>query len=392
MSSFDFDKMTNRLGTSSLKWDVGEGVLPMWVADMDFEAPAAVKEALVKRAEHGIFGYAYTPEEFFESISDFFEKRHGYRFERDDMLYVSGIVPAISSMVRRLTHPAEKVLIQAPVFNLFYNSVYNNGRYIVSNDLVECDGEFNIDFEDMERKLSDPQLTLFILCNPHNPVGRVWTKEELARMGELCKRHGVTVISDEIHCEFTSPKNAYTPFAAASEVCRDISITCVSASKSFNLAGMQAAALVIHDPKLRHEVNRGLNNEEIAEPNAFSMDAYIAAFRRGEEWLDSMLDYVEENKRFAAEYIRKRIPALRVTSSHATYLLWVDASSLGMDSPELCEYLKREVGLMLSDGLEYGECGRCFVRINLATQKARVEKGMELLRAGVEKLLKEKRG
>ena len=382
-----FDKITDRSGTSSMKWDVREGVLPMWVADMDFETAPAVKEAVIKRAEHGIFGYTYTPDEYFESISDFFAKRHGYRFEVGDMLYVSGIVPASSSMVRRLTHPAEKVLIQAPVFNIFYNSIYNNGRYIVSNDLVLRDGEYTVDFEDMERKLSDPQLTLFILCNPHNPVGKVWTREELCLIGELCKKHGVTVISDEIHCEFTSPKNNYVPFASASDVCRDISVTCLSASKAFNLAGMQAAALVIHDDRLRHEVNRGLNNDEIAEPNAFSTDAYIAAFRRGEEWLDQLVDYVNDNKKYACDYITANIPSLKVIRSQATYLLWVDISSLGIDSVELCDRLTREVGLMLSDGLEYGECGRYFVRINVATQRARVERGLELLKQGVERLL-----
>ena len=387
MRKFDFDKPTDRRNTLSMKWDVGEGVLPMWVADMDFETAPAVREALVKRAEHGIYGYSYTPDEYFESISDFWYRRHGYRFCPSDMIYVSGIVAAISSIVRKLTYPAEKVLLQAPVYNIFYNSIYNNGRYIVSSDLVERDGEYHIDFEDLEKKLSDPQLTLFILCNPHNPVGRVWSREELARIGELCKKHGVTVISDEIHCEFTEQDNPYTPFAAASETCRDISITCVSASKCFNLAGLQAAAMIIHDPCLRHKVNRGINTDEVAEPNCFSMGAYIAAFREGGEWLDQLVEYINGNKRFAKEYIEKNIPALRVMKSRATYLLWVDISGTGMDSVALCEQLRREAGLYISDGLEYGECGRYFVRINLATQRSNVEKGLKLLESGVRAIL-----
>ena len=389
MGSYDFDKLTDRSNTYCMKWDMAEGALPMWVADMDFETAPAVTEALVERAKHGIFGYSYAPEEYFRAYSDFWARRHGYRFPVDDMIFATGIVPAISSIVRKITTPAEKVVIQSPVFNIFYNSIYNNGRYICSNDLVYENGEYRVDFEDLERKLSDPQTTLFILCNPHNPVGKTWTREELAKMGELCKKHGVTVLSDEIHCEFTFPKNSYVPFASVNETCRDISITCLSASKSFNLAGLCSACVVVHDPYLRHKVYRGINTDEVGEPGAFAVAANIAALDRGEEWLDGLLDYIDNNRKLATDYIEKNIPVLKVVKGNATYLLWVDISDIGLDSVELCERLRREAGLYVSDGLEYGENGKYFIRINLATQRARVERGLTLLKNGIEKIASE---
>ena len=384
---YNFDTAPCRRGTNSLKWDCAEGVISMGIADMDFETAPEVKAAVLARAEHGIYGYSVTPDEFFTSIADFFERRHGYRFDTCDMVYSSGIVAAISSAVRKLTTPAEKVLIQPPVFNLFYNSVYNNGRYTVESELVRTDGGYEIDFEDLEAKLADPQVSLFILCNPHNPVGKVYTKDELCRIGELCHRHGVTVLSDEIHCEFTSPAKSYVPFASASETCRDISVTCVSASKSFNLAGMYAACVIAHNPVLRWRMYRALNTDEVGEPGVFSTVASIAAFTGGEAWLDELLEYIEENKRFAAEYIAARIPELHVTPSRATYLLWIDAETLGMDSPALAEYLEANAALKLSDGLEYGECGRYFLRMNVACPRATLEEGLRRLERGVRSLV-----
>ena len=392
MKKYNFDILPDRRNTLSYKWDVGDGVLPMWVADMDFETAPAVKEAVVKRAMHGVFGYSYAPDEYFEAISDFWYRRHGYRFEASDMVYSTGVVAATSSLVRKLTTPAEKVLIQPPVYNIFYNSILNNGRVVEKNELVLKDGSYEIDFDDFERKVSDPQLTLFILCNPHNPVGKVYTREELSKMGELCKKYNVTVISDEIHCEFTYPKMSYTPFASASETCRDISVTCLSASKSFNIAGLCAAVCIAHDPLLRQRAYRGINTDEVGEPNAFALSASIAAYKESDEWLDELVDYIEDNKRVAKEYIKDNIPQLSVPASSATYLLWIDASKLGVDSVELCKHLCEEVGLKLSDGLEYGECGRYFLRMNLATSRKNVIAGLSLLKRGIEILESRKLG
>ena len=382
--SFDFDRLTDRSGTYSYKWDVAEGELPMWVADMDFEVADPIKKAIVGRAEHGIFGYSATPCEFFEAISAYWGRRHGYTIPTEHMIYSNGVVAAISSMVRKLTTPAENVLIQAPVYNIFYNSILNNGRNVLSSDLVYDGHGYSIDFEDLEEKLARPQTSLMILCNPHNPVGRIWTREELERIGDLCHKHGVTVISDEIHCDITAPGESYVPFASVSDICRDISLTCIAASKTFNIAGLQSACVFSANPILRHKAWRGINTDEVGEPNAFSMLANIAAYTECDGWVDAMLDYVFENKRIAVDYINSEIDGLKAEYSLATYLLWIDISELSDDSVEFCEKLREYTGLYLSDGAEYGECGRTFVRMNLATQRARVMDGLERLRRGCE--------
>lgn len=385
---YDFDKLTDRSGTLSYKWDVCDGELPMWVADMDFEVAPPIRDAIVKRAEHGIFGYTATPDSYFEAISSYWGRRHGYRIPREHMIYSNGVVAAISSIVRKLTTPAENVLIQAPVYNIFYNSILNNGRNVLSSDLVYDGSEYSIDFEDLEEKLSLPQTSLMILCNPHNPVGRIWTEEELGRIGELCHKYGVTVLSDEIHCDLTPIGEGYVPFASVSDICRDISVTAIASSKTFNIAGLQSACLFAADPVLRHKVWRGVNTDEVGEPNAFAMTANIAAFTECDEWVDEMREYVFENKRIACEYINGNIKGMKASFSRATYLLWIDISGVSDDSVDFCEKLRASTGLYLSDGAEYGESGRCFVRMNLATQRSRVLDGLERLKRGADEYLK----
>ena len=380
---YDFDKITDRSCTLSYKWDVKSDELPMWVADMDFEVADPIKRAITDRAEHGIFGYTMIPDEFFKAVSDYWGRRHGYRIPTEHMVYSNGVVAAISSIVRKLTTPAENVLIQAPVYNIFYNSIINNGRNVLSSDLVYDGSDYSIDFEDLERKLALPQTSLMILCNPHNPVGRIWRKDELAKIGELCHKYGVTVLSDEIHCDITIPGiSGYVPFASVNDVCRDISVTAVAASKTFNIAGLQSACLFAADPVLRHKVWRGVNTDEVGEPNAFSMTANIAAFTECDTWVDEMLEYVFENKRIACDFINNNIEGMKATLSEATYLLWIDISEIAEDSVDFCEKLRETTGLYLSDGAEYGECGRSFVRMNLATQRERVLDGLDRLSRG----------
>ena len=379
---YDFDKLTDRFDTLSYKWDVKDGELPMWVADMDFEVAPKIKAAITKRAEHGIFGYTSTPCEFFEAISVYWGKRHGYRIPTEHMIYSNGVVAAISSIVRKLTTPGENVLIQAPVYNIFYNSILNNGRNVLSSDLVYDGSKYSIDFEDLEEKLSCPQTSLMILCNPHNPVGKVWQREELEKIGELCYKWGVTVLSDEIHCDIVIPGKGYVPFASVNEICRNISVTAIAASKTFNIAGLQSACVYASNPVLRHKVWRGINTDEVGEPNAFSMTANIAAFSESGDWVDEMLQYVFENKRLACEFINNEIPGMKADLSEATYLLWIDISAIADDSVDFCERLRESTGLYLSDGAEYGECGRAFVRMNLATQRSRVLDGLERLKRG----------
>ena len=382
---YDFDKLTDRTGTLSYKWDVKPGELPMWVADMDFEVAPPIKKAITDRAEHGIFGYTMTPDAFFNAVSEYWGRRHGYKIPTEHMVYSNGVVAAISSIVRKLTTPAENVLIQAPVYNIFYNSIINNGRNVLSSDLVYDGHGYSIDFEDLEEKLSRPQTSLMILCNPHNPVGRIWTKEELARIGALCHKHGVTVLSDEIHCDITAPgTEGYVPFASVNDECRRISVTAVASSKTFNIAGLQSACLFAEDPVLRHKVWRGVNTDEVGEPNAFSMQANIAAFTECDAWVDEMLGYVFENKRIACEYINNEINGMKAAFSKATYLLWIDISGVAEDSVDFCEKLREQTGLYLSDGAEYGEPGRSFVRMNLAAPRSRVLDGLERLKRGAE--------
>ena len=380
---YDFDKLTDRRGTFSLKWDVKDGELPMWVADMDFETAPEIRKAIEERASHGIFGYTDVPEQWYDAISDRWNRRFGFRIQKDWLIFCTGIVPAISSIVRKLTTPAEKVLIQTPVYNIFYNSILNNGRNVTESPLIYQNGTYSIDFKDLEEKLSDPQTSLMILCNPHNPVGKIWDCETLAMIGELCQKHGVTVISDEIHCDLTVPGKTYIPFASVSETCAQISVGCIAPTKSFNLAGLQTAAVYVPEPKLRHKVSRGLNTDEVAEPNAFAVTAAITAFTRGDEWLDELRKYIEENKQAAAGFIKKYIPSLFLVPSEATYLLWIDCSQVTSDSVRLAEHIRSTTGLYLCDGAQYGEAGRQFLRLNIACPRTRLENGLERLKKAI---------
>ena len=382
---YDFDKITDRRNKNSLKWDVAENELPMWVADMDFETAPAVKREILKTAEHGIFGYAITPDAYFEAYANFFRERYGAPFTPDAMVYVSGVVAAISSIVRRITNPNENVLIQAPVYNIFYNCILNNGRRVLSSDLVYKNGEYSINFSDLEKKLSDPQTSLMILCNPHNPIGKIWDKKTLKRIAELCEKYSVTVISDEIHSPITPPDKKYIPFASVSKTAEDISISCLAASKAFNLAGLQSSCLYIKNPTLRHKIYRGINNDEVGEPNIFAVNANIAALNEGREWLDELNVYLYENRKLAEKFIDDNIPSLHVVSADATYLLWVDISGVSRDSVAFAESLRKKTGLFVNEGAEYGETGRTFIRINLATQRARVEDGLKRLKKFIDK-------
>ncbi len=362
--------------------------------------PAAIQE----RAAHGVFGYSIVPEEWYQAYMDWWERRHGFSMEKEWLVFCTGVVPAISSMVRKLTTAGENVLIQTPVYNIFFNSIVNNGRNIVENPLrytprahvnacpsgtgglrpSRYDGnDYQMDFEDLERKLSDPRTTLMILCNPHNPVGRIWSREELEQVGELCGKYHVTVISDEIHCDLTSPGKEYIPFASVSESCRNYSITCMAPTKAFNLAGLQTAAVAVPNPILRHKVWRGLNTDEVAEPNYFAVEAAVAAFTKGEAWLDALRAYIQENKNYVENFLKKEVPQIRSVPSQATYLLWLDCQKMQGCAKEFTQYLREHTGLYLSEGRQYGESGSSFIRMNIACPRSRVEDGMKRLAEGV---------
>lgn len=380
---YNFDAVTDRRGTNSMKWDVPEQELPMWVADMDFETAPEIREAIKNRAAHGIFGYTVVPDAWREAVTGWWDRRHGFRMEKDWLVFCTGVVPAISSAVRKLTTVGENVLVQTPVYNIFFNSIRNNGRNVIENRLSYDGTNYHIDWEDLESKLSDPQTTLMLLCNPQNPAGCIWSREELGRIGELCAANHVRVISDEIHCDLTEPGYEYVPFASVSEKNAQNSITCIAPTKAFNLAGLQTAAVIVPNADLRYKTERAFNTDEIAEPNAFAIDAAIAAFTRGDEWLYALRVYLAENRLLVREFLEKEIPEVKLVPSHATYLLWLDCSRITEDAAEFCRYLRSETGIYLSAGITYGGNGKQFLRMNIACPALRIKDGLERLRAGV---------
>ncbi|MBR4781879.1 MAG: pyridoxal phosphate-dependent aminotransferase [Lachnospiraceae bacterium] len=397
---YNFDEQVDRRGTASLKWDVPEDVLPMWVADMDFKTAPCVAEAIKKRAEHGVFGYTDVDDKWYDAYINWWDKRHGFKMKPEWLMFCTGVIPAISSIVRKLTTPNEKVIIQTPVYNIFFNSILNNGCRVSESTLKYEDGKYYMDMDDLEEKMSDPMATLFILCNPQNPSGNIWSREELKKIGELAVKYNVTVIADEIHCDITDPGYDYIPFASVSEECRKVSITCMAPTKTFNIAGLQTAAICVPDDFLRFKVWRGINTDEVAEPNVFARVAAIAAFTEGGEWLDELRAYIAENKRIAYEYLEKELPMLHVIRSHATYLMWIDIS--GWDymknfkplpgDKETAEkagpitaqdILRRKTGLYLSEGGIYGGNGESFLRMNLACTRATLMDGLQRLKSAV---------
>lgn len=383
---FDFDRLYNRRKTGSLKWDVKEGELPMWVADMDFPTVPEVREALEQKAGEGIYGYSVVPDEWQQVICDRWKRRYGFSMAHEWLIFCTGVIPAVTCAVKRMTNVGDNVVVQTPVYGIFFHSIENQGRHVLENPLryQEQKKNYEIDFEDLETKLAHPLTTMMILCNPQNPAGNVLSKEELSRIGELCQKYHVTVLSDEIHCELTAPGITYTPFASVSDACRDNSITCISASKTFNLAGLQSAAVIIPSERIRNIMNRGLNADEVAEPNAFAMAGTIAAFRHGDAWLDALREYLWDNRKTAEAFLADNLPMLTVTSQQATYLMWIYIGNVTEDSTKLCRFIRSKTGLYLSEGEEFRGNGRQFIRMNIACPRERLLDGLSRLKRSIE--------
>lgn len=377
---FDFDHVPDRRGSGSLKWEVGENELPMWVADMDFPTCPSVQQAILARAAHGVFGYTDVTEDWRRAVCGWFTRRHGFAPDPEWLIFSTGVVPILSSAVRKLTTPNENVLLLTPVYNVFYNSIVNNGCRPLEVPLLYRAGEYQIDFPALERGLADPQTSLMILCNPHNPIGKIWDRETLARIGSLAAKHHVTVISDEIHCDLTDPGRDYVPYASVSEECRSSCAVCFAPTKTFNLAGIQTAGVMVPDPFLRHKLWRALNTDEVAEPNVFAIPAAVAAYNGGDEWLDALRAYLYWNKQTARDFIRAELPRLTVVPGEATYLLWLDCRDYTDDSVALAREIRARTGLLLSNGSQYGRGGETFLRMNIACPRARVLDGLERLR------------
>lgn len=384
---YNFDKLTNRRGTNCFKWDeINEGELPMWIADMDFEVAPAIKEGFKNRIENGIYGYTFLGDSFYESYINWWKRRHHFEIKKEWIVFTTGVVPSISSAIRRISEISNNVVVLTPVYNIFFNSIRNNGRDILTCDLIYENGTYRIDFDDLERKLSDTETTVLIFCNPHNPVGRIWTKEEIIKVGELCKKHGVTVISDEIHCDLVDPNKEYVPFASVNEVNREISITLVAPTKTFNLAGIQTSVAIIPNKFLRDRVERGFNTDEIAEPNILAAIAPELAFNESEDWLEELRKYIYENKMIVKSFVEKELPEIHLICGEATYLLWLDCSKVSKNPANLQHFIRKSTGLVLSDGITYGEAGKNFLRMNVATQRERVVDGLNRLKKAIKEV------
>lgn len=370
---YDFDKIIPRRGTNSVKWDVAkeDGVIPMWVADMDFQAAPCIRQALKERMDHGVFGYTLVPNSYYESIISWFDRRHQWHIERDWIIYTSGVVPAISAIIKALTEPGDKVLVQTPVYNCFFSSIRNNGCTTAENALVRKGNSYEIDFDDFEKQAADEKTKVFLLCNPHNPAGRVWTPEELSRMNDICLKHGVQVISDEIHCELVMPGYKFTPFAAVSKACQDNCITTNSPTKSFNIAGLQIANIITNNDTIKRKIDRAININEVCDVNPFGVIALQAAYNEGESWIDQLNLYLWENYKVLKDFFQEHLPKLKVLKLEGTYLVWIDISATGLKADELTNELLQHGKVMVNSGTMYGKTtGADYLRLNIAMPRS----------------------
>lgn len=378
---YDFSIPTDRRDTDSYKWDSAPeaDIIPLWVADMDFETFPCITEALQRRVAHGIFGYTRVPEAYYEAVYNWFGKHHGWHINREDIIYTSGVVPAVSAVIKALTLPGDQVIVQGPVYNCFFSSIRNNGCEMVSNSLIYNKEElrYEIDFDDLERKLKHERARLMLLCNPHNPGGRVWTRDELTRVAELCRKYGVRVVSDEIHCELTLYDNEYVPFGSLpDELSRD-SITCCSPSKAFNTAGLQIANIVCRDAEVRNRIDRAININEVCDVNPFGVIALQAAYSdEGYEWLTQLRKYISANYDLLLERFARELPKCKVMRMEGTYLAWIDCSELHIPSDEIEKMLMHENKVWVNAGSMYGAEGASFIRINMACTSELLNEGI----------------
>ncbi len=382
---YDFDQVIDRTGTDSTKWspDVLEekfgrrDLLPLWVADMDFKSPPQVIEAIVKRAQHGIYGYSVRPESYYEAIINWTRRRFGWDIEKSWIEYTPGVVPAINYLCQAFCKAGDKILIQEPVYYPFAASIIKSGCQPVNNPLVFNGDQYEIDFEDFKNKVEDPQMKMFILCSPHNPIARVWTKEELKKMGHLCLANDVLIISDEIHNDLVYSAYQHTMLASLSEELAMNTITCTAPSKTFNMAGMQASNIIIPNKKLRRAYQEVLDKNHIGSQNPLSMVAVEAAYNEGEEWLEKLLLYLEENIQFIHDYLAQHLPKAKLIETQATYLGWIDLSYYEQDGKKLEAFLTEQGKVALDGGTWFGQGGEGFVRINFACPRSLLEEALE---------------
>lgn len=380
MGKYNFDEPVNRRGTNSVKWDEEkeDGIIPLWVADMDFLAAPAIRRAVEERAKHGVFGYAIVGDSYYDAITNWFKRRHNWTIERDWIIYTTGVIPAISATIHALAMPGEKVLIQTPVYNCFYSCIRNQGLRVLESPLKREGNTYVVDWDDFEAKCADKKTTLFLLCNPHNPAGRVWTKDELARMNEICMRHDVKVISDEIHCELIMPGYVFTPFATVSADCQRNSVVFNSPTKNFNIAGLQIANIICANKEWYRRIDRAINIFEVCDVNPFGPLALEAAYNESEDWINELMPYIADNYALLKDTFAKEVPNYEVLKLEGTYLAWVDIRKSGLTANALTEKLLREGKVQVNSGVIYSKNdGEGYIRINLACPRATLQEGLK---------------
>ncbi len=382
---YNFDEIVTRRGTGCVKWDEmpSDDVIPLWVADMDFKVAPAIQEAIRKRAEHGVFAYTLVEEPYYEAVISWFQRRHQWTIQREEILYTTGVVPGMSVAIKALTMPGEKVLILSPDYNCFFSSIRNNGCEVLESvlELSSHSGGARgwvVNWQDFESKCADEKTTVFLLCNPHNPTGRVWTKEELARMNDICMKYGVKVVSDEIHCELVMPGHTFQPFAAVSEACRQNSVILNSPSKSFNTAGLQTANIICAQPEWRRQLDRAININEVCDLNAFGPVALMAAYNESEDWIDELNQYLWGNYQALCQYAEEHLPEWKVRPMEGTYLPWVDITATGLSSQAYADQLLKEAKVWVNPGTMYGaQSGEGYIRLNIACPRTLLMEALE---------------
>lgn len=379
---YDFDTIINRKNTYSLKWDLFDAELPMWVADMDYKDAPEIVEALKDKVAEEVYGYSIIPDEWYEAYISWW-KQYGLNIKKEWLKYATGVMPAISSIIRTLTKENDKILIQTPVYHAFRIVIEQNNRQVIENPLEYNGTDYLINYDDLDEKLSQSDVKLVILCNPHNPVGKIWDKEDLEKIGQLAQKHNVIVVADEIHCDLTNPDRTYIPFASVSDTCKYNSITTVAPTKTFNIAGLKTAAVIIPDEEIREEIFNRLDVEGLSDASTFAITGAIAAYNHGREWLNELRQYLYENKKVVDDYLKTSIPDIKLVPSEATYLLWLDCTKLDIKSKEFTKLLQDETGLLVSPGVQFGQNGDEFLRLNIACPKELLLDGLKRLEKGV---------
>jgi len=381
---YNFDEIIDRKNTNAIKWESSSpDILPMWIADMDFKTAPEIIEALQNRISHGVFGYTQTPEHFYISIQKWWKKRYQLAIEKESIIAVSGVIPALSAAIRSLTEKGDQIIIQPPVYNHFYNSIQNCEREIVENNLIYSNGSYSIDFEDLELKAANPGTKLLLISNPHNPVGRVWTKEELLNIASICQKHNIIVISDEIHCDLVFNEYKHIPFASLDHQSAKNTITLASVSKSFNLAGLQVGYVFTKNTAFLNGIKSVLQMQEMELLSPFAIESLIAAYDKSEKWLEDLKEYIYQNYIFLAQFITSELPQIKVVPLQATYLVWLDCSALKVSSDQIAKNLLEDEKLWINSGSLYGNAGEGFLRINIACPIKVLSEGLERLKRNV---------